>query len=95
MKSPLEEAFDEITQPGRLIPIINNLTFIALAMLHLPAAVPAVLVPLAFFCVGALLIPIVRVNYFLTHKDDGEDGRSLEWDSLLSLISSWAMNKIS
>lgn len=73
--SPFEEAIENLSTPDKLLPIINNLTLLALVILHLPAAVPTILIPLAFFCVGSLLIPIVRVNYFINHKDDGEDGR--------------------
>ncbi len=73
--SPIEQAIQQLSSPEKLLPVINNLTFIALVLLHLPAIVPTILIPLAFFCVGSLLIPIVRVNYFITHKDDGEDGR--------------------
>lgn len=73
--TPLEELFSNATQLENLIPVINDLTFITLVVLHLPVIIPTILIPLAFYVVGALMIPIVRVNYFINHVDDGEDGR--------------------
>ncbi|CAL8141217.1 unnamed protein product [Orchesella dallaii] len=85
--SPFEQAFKNLTTPDQLVPIINDLTLITLIILHLPAIVPTILIPLAFFGVGALLIPFVRINYFINHKDDDEDGRQLTMGWLENILS--------
>lgn len=76
-ESDLDQTIKELTTPEQIIPIANDLLMMSLVILHLPVIIPTILIPLAFFAVGTFLIPIVRVNYFINHKDDGHDGRSL------------------
>jgi len=65
--SPLESYISTLLKPETLLPLVNELVFATLVGVHMPAIVPAILIPLSFFAVGALLIPIVRVNYFVNN----------------------------
>jgi hypothetical protein len=87
--SPFEEALKNLTRTEVIFPIANEIIFMSIVAAHLPAIVPAILIPLAFYAVGALLIPIVRINYFVnTHLGNKEARRSYgtdwQWNQLLN-----------
>jgi len=62
----------DISKPEFYIPIFNDITFVLLILLFMPAIIPAIMIPLSFYAVGSLLIPIVRVNYYVNRYLDPE-----------------------
>ncbi len=65
--SPFEEFREDIERPEFYLPIYNDLTFIGLVFLLMPAIIPTILIPLASYVAGSLLIPVVRLNYYVNH----------------------------